>query len=175
MTPRLDLSKWLTDEQVSARLGISQRTLFREVAAGKWQPQMRQRDGKRPERVFSPEEVEARMPSPPTVLVRRDPDQMPPMSPEVAEMAELPPVTWPAIVDLVQGVIASASPAPQTVWVKLKEASAITGISVKALIRLVRAGEVPGIFDNAFKLRRDGLENLNVSSLAVKTAKKGKR
>jgi hypothetical protein len=69
----LDLSSWLTVAQVCASLGISESTLKRECAAKRWQYRMRPRPPKRPERVFSPAELEARLAKPPTELVPSGP------------------------------------------------------------------------------------------------------
>jgi|HubBroStandDraft_4_1064222.scaffolds.fasta_scaffold02568_3 hypothetical protein len=54
------LEAWLTTAEVCARLGISESTLKREAAAGKWQARKRPRPGKKPETVYPPHEVAAR-------------------------------------------------------------------------------------------------------------------
>lgn len=166
MTPQLDLSNWLNSADVQAALGISESTLDREVKAGRWQPRKRFRDGKKPERVFSPDEVYSRVQKPPTELVRQEP--IPSIPSPVTELTEMPPVSWPAIIHLVESLIGTAVPESPKLWVKLKEASEITGLSVTGMRKLIDAGKMLAIKDRSIKVRREGLELLDVSALQMK-------
>lgn len=179
MTPKLDLTNCLNDTEVCSRLGIAPRTLHREVTEGRLHPQYRQREGKRPERVFFPDEIEARMPKAPAVLTHREPNSaMPPESPamqpmpqSVAGMAGLPVETWAAIVNLVEGVIASAQPETPAMWIKLEEAARITGLSQRKLRQLIDIGKLGAIDDKWIKIERAALDTLDVRALLIQPKK----
>jgi excisionase family DNA binding protein len=172
MSPQTDVSDRLTVEQACAKLGISRRTLDREIAAGHIHPK---REGKRS--VFDNAELDAwlaaRKPAPaPFVL---------PPAPTVAEMANLPapPAGIPMgagiqpdliIARLVEMVVESRK--PPTTYVPLKEAADETGLSHKFLRRQVKNGNLPAIRDVSIKVHREDLADLDLSSELIKPPKK---
>lgn len=164
----------MNDAQVCEALKISPRELYRRVDAGKLHPHKRPRPGTKPERVFDPEEVDSLKPAPVAIALRPQ-EPIPPIPPDSAELAGLPPLTWPAVLDLVQNVVADlgVAAAPETVYMRLKEASEVTGLSYKFLRRLVASGDLEAVKDVAIKVRRDALVDLNVQSALMKPAKKG--
>lgn len=178
MTPQLDLSNWLNDAEVCARLGVSPRWIDREADAGRLHPLKRPVKGRRPERVFSTEEVEARIQRPPAEVARRE--AVAPNAPPAAELAGLPEITWPAIFQFMERAIDSLGaklthPEPPALWVHLKQAAAITGLSVTALRKLIDRGDLVALRDRAIKVRREGLAGIDVAALAMRPKKRGKR
>jgi excisionase family DNA binding protein len=168
VSPEIDLSGWMNADQVCTSLGIAPRTLDREVAANRWQTRLRQRPGKRPERVFDPEEVAGRLPSPPTQLVHVPP--IPPMSPPVAQLAQSqePPISRMEIAAMMQAMLASLQPEEKPTHVRIKEASRITGFSVTFIRRAIRDGRLPSVKDGGFKMRRETLETFDPTAPAPK-------
>jgi len=156
----MDLSHWLNDDQVMAQIGISARTLHRQVQAGQWHPQHRPRPGNRPERVFDPEELRDKLPQQPARVVPQS-KAVQPISPPVAALAE-PPISWPAIISLVEHFVELHQTKPQALWVKLQEASQITGLSVTFLRRLTKRGKLESVKDRSIKVPRAALDQLDL-------------
>lgn len=171
----MDLSKWINDAEVCAWLGISDRTLYREVKSGALHPQFRPRPGIKPERVFDPEEVRGRLPAPPMRV-------MPPVSPHAAGSATLPATIPPdaaladtdVIIARLLDMVAESQRPPKP-WATLEEASAELGLSRAFLRRLVKSGALDAVRDRHVKVRREDLEDLDVSAELLKPGKKGKR
>jgi hypothetical protein len=160
----IDLSTWLTTSEVCARLGISERTLEREVYKGKWQSQRRPREGKKPERVFSPHEVAMREPPPVREVTPAN------RQPNTDSVAKLPEsltsspewqawhVLGPRLLD---ALVAQKPPATPALFCSLEEASEITGFTVWFLKRMVRAGKLRsnrGGPRGALRVRREDLK-----------------
>lgn len=171
-----DLSGWLTDTEACARLGISSRTLDREMDAERLHPMKRPVAGRKPERVWDPEEIRARMPTPPMHVMRQS---NPSISPALAE-SSIPPELglmpadqmMPMIARLVE-MVAEARQTPKP-WITLKEAAEATGLSRKFLRRLIAHGSLEGVRDISIKVHRESLEELDISSELVKPAAKKK-
>jgi len=174
MSPELDLSKWLTESQVAQQLGISERTLRREVAAQKWQARNRPRPGKKPEIVFDPEAVALRKPGPPTTAVSiggvpNDMDSM-------AELTESAVAVIPALLDLIDQRAAAMQPKPEPLWNPLQRASEITGLSEGYLRRMIKADRLPAVVDGQTKVRTASLETADPTDLPpAPLRKRGKR
>jgi hypothetical protein len=164
------LEAWLTTAEVCARLGISESTLDRQVRGDRWQVRLRPRPGKKPERVFAPHEVEARTPKPVTEVVN-DPSNSVSLTglqsrPQIPQIPQLD--AWSAIgARLLEAMAARpAAPAPEpapTLFCTLPEASAISGLSVPCLKRLIASGDLRAIRDRAFKVRREDLKSVKGS------------
>ena len=174
-----DLSTWLSEDQVSNQLGISSRQLRRERSENRWNTRERTRPGRKPEVVYNPAEVEARMPPPVQTLMKAAPapthlDNPAPTSGLSAELAGLPPITWPAIIDLVESLAQRNKPADPTLYVRLDEASRITGLTVAYLKRLIKAGSLRSIKDIAIKVRRTDLAEMDPTAPAPSTKAEAK-
>ena len=168
------LEAWLTTAEVAARLGVSESTLDREVRAGRWQTRYRPREGRKPERVFAPHEVEAREPKPVTEVVRHEPVNASnsvslTKSPESTPSLAFPDPT-PAILRFA-ALVAPAKPR----WLTLDQASEYTGLSRPFLVRLIRAGQLPAIRDRAIKVREADLDNIGNSVSLTELRKCGQR
>jgi hypothetical protein len=182
-TTGLDLSNWLTDAEVCARLGISSRSLYREVEDKRLHPQFRKRERMRPQRVFDPEEVNARMaPAPMRV--------MPPVSPGTAELARPEHAGGPslaaetihlrlaeheAVLAKVGRLIALAEAGrePPPIWTSLDQAAEVTGLSADLLRKLVRLEALDAVRDKRkLKVRREDLGDLDVRKVLVKAEAK---
>lgn len=177
----LDLSSWLTDAEVCARLDISPRSLDRK--APHLHPQHRPVPGRtRPERVWDPEKIAALMPAPPVQVTMDSPRNLPiapaiaPVAPPMAELAQFNSgLMNPDQAAVVVGVLlerlveARKPPAP---YIDLKTAAGETGLSKPFLRRLIEHRALPAVRDVAIKVHRGDLEELDVSSEMVKPAGK---
>jgi hypothetical protein len=169
-----DLSRWLTDAEASARLGLSPRSLDREKDAGRLHPMQRPVPGRRAERVWDPEEIQARMPT--TTRAMQVVSPVPPPMAETSEtsnlaLAGLPAEALPAIIARLLEMVAEANQTPRP-WITLDEASHATGLSRKFLRRLIAQGDLQGIRDVSIKVHRESLEALDVTSALVMPSKK---
>lgn len=172
-----DLSTWLSDAEVCARLEISARTLDREAKAGRMHPMNRHRPGLRAQRVWNPEDIDARLPQRPAQVM---PPETPPVRfrPYLSDV-QIPPVTelsrsgdlGGALVTALAGALQRIADVvetrtlppqrPATPWLTLPDASEYTGLSVAYLRRVIKAGKLPWIRDRAIKVRRADLDNLD--------------
>jgi excisionase family DNA binding protein len=163
-SPKLDLSTWLSDEEACARLGCAPRTLDREMERGHLHPQYRQRAGKRAQRVWNPEEIQAHMRPGPMQLLRSN--AVAPTAPPLAEMGLLPPEATQAMIGrLVEMLVESRKP-PKP-WATLDEAAEELGLSRSFLHRLVKSGSLEAVKDRSIKVRRGDLETLDVSEQLI--------
>lgn len=163
----IDLSGWLTTAEVCARLGIGERTLEREGRAGKWQSRMRNRPGKRPERVYDPQQVADREQKPPTELVRNGPiapalPTIPPLATPLTLSSEWQAwhVLGPRLLD---ALVAQKPPATPTLFCSIDEAVQVTGLTRAYLKRLIAQRVLPsnrGGPHGATRIRRGDLEEL---------------
>lgn len=173
----IDLSNWLTDAEVCARLGISQATLDRMVKRG-LTASKRPIAGRKPERVFAPEDIAARMPQPHANLITAPVPSIPSPVTELRESAEgrnglmVPDQSLMMISHLVDRLIeAKREPPP---YMTLKKASDETGLTRPLLRRLIAEGNLEAVRDVSIKVHRESLENLDLSSELVKPTKKRK-
>jgi hypothetical protein len=175
MSPEVDISGWPSEAQVAAMLGVSERTLRREAAKGQWQTRARQRPGKKSETVYNPDQVAARMPPPPSSIVRSKPDDLDNQD-SLSELAEFTPVTWPAVVDLVRTLLAELQPVepqPQKRFVTAKQAAEIAGLSEGCIRRMMREGKLPYLTDhNAWMTSLDAVESFDPFAAPKKTRKR---
>ena len=175
----INLNTWLTDKEAAARLGVAPRTLDREIERGHLHPQRRPVPGRKPERVWDPEEIQSKMPAPPARVI-------PPSSTALAELSGpsnlpaslngnglIPPEAQMAIIARLVEMVADARQTPKP-WITLTEASETTGLTRKLLRRLIANGSLEGIRDVAIKVHRESLETLDVSSEMVKPEKKSR-
>jgi hypothetical protein len=155
MTPELDLSSWPSKPEAAKLLGIGERTLDRMVKLkGYPEVRLRARDGRKPEPVCNPEDVQQMLAS------RRITTVMPANSPPpgaLALRASEPP-------DLVRALEALATfshgrPA-DALWLTLKQAAAYSGLSMALLQRLAAAGRVLAVKDNGWKFQRAALDEM---------------
>jgi len=187
MSPQPDLSKWLPNAQVCAQLGISPRTLDTWVTADRLHPQYRKRTGLRSERVFDPEEIAAQLPPPRTSVVR-SPESIPQLaqpsaqiSQSVAESAQtglealVAQVAGQLMQQLLPALLPAPEPPPDPMYIHLKRAAEITGISEGGLRRLIKAKNLSAIQDVFTKVRGESLLDMDVSALEVKPPAKPKR
>jgi hypothetical protein len=167
-----DLSSWLNDEQTRAALGVSPRTLDR--MAKDLRPQRRPVPGRKPERVFDPEVIYQKAPAPPVSVAMQTVAPMSPPTHPLAELAGLPDITWPAIIDMIDHVLQMKTPPSPAMWIRLNEASQLTGLSRTMLRRLIASGDLKAVKDQAIKVRREGLDSIDVSGVLMGGKPKGK-
>lgn len=183
VTKSVDLSGWLSIDEVADKLGVSIRTIERQRDAGNWQTRLRPRPGAKPQEVFDPQQVEDRVPAPPTSLVRELPppasamgqSDVPTIPTAMAGLSES--VTWAALVAFLDVWIARQQPPvpePQVPWIRLQEASEITGLSKRCLRKIIRNGGLAAIDDMFIKVRRDQLESIDLTSALMPVEKKAK-
>lgn len=140
----LALLDWLTVPEAAARLKTSERTVERRIAAGEIETQPRSRPGKRPETVCHPRDVGKLMPQ--AHLVKADTGSA------LAPMAGLE--MW----GMLAGLAMRSSRGAGKGWLTLTEASKSSGLSVRFLRRLIRAGEIQAVKDRAWKIDRFSLD-----------------
>lgn len=163
-----DLSQWLTDAEACARLGgVSYKTLGRNKGL---HPQHRKVPGRtRKQRVWDPQEIEARIPPAPARSlqvvsdnpdshVQTDPESILPMIPAQSQAA--------MIMQLLQMVSDASKPAIP--WITLDEAGASLGLTRQFLRRMIRRKKLDGVQDDVIKVHRADLEQLDVSDELVK-------
>lgn len=166
-----NLSFWLTDAEVCARLGVSVPTLDRYAKANRLHPahDPDRRRGNRPIRVWDPDEVQSQVPAPPVrpLVPVRGPvpsvqsGAMPPREPEDADRV---------IARLVEMVVEGRRP-PKP-WIDLKEAAEDTGLSRGFLYRLIRKKKLDAVNDRKLKVRRVDVEDLDVDDELVKSPRR---
>jgi hypothetical protein len=161
--PQLDLSTWLNDEQTCAALGCSVATLDRRVKDEVLHPRHRQREGKRPERVFEPAEVAGLRPKPPqSVMTGPIASQVPSIPSLAPALPEVPQdLVRPLIVELL-GMVAGASK-PPTLWTDLDTAAEETGLSRAFLRKMIVSQSLTAVKDGPLKVRRVDLQEMDVS------------
>lgn len=160
------LSTWLTTPEACARLGISERTLDRKVAARQIERRNRPAEGRRPIPVHNPEDIARLIAREPAVEIMRA--IAPSVGGEINVAANLTARPAPAvdqIVPLVVGLLESI-PRPPRAWMTIVEASAYSGLSKAALRRLVKDGALPGLRDGAMKVRKVDLDELCVGNFS---------
>jgi len=153
---------------VAAQLGISERSVDRLAESGHLQFRMRPRGGIRPERVYNPDQVVARLPPSPSSLVRQSAALAQLVGSSIRSAASVAESSEPqTITAVVQGLLAAlkpepipAPPAPQPLWIGLDAASTVTGLSVTCLRKMIKAGRLNCIRDRAVKVRRSDLDKL---------------
>jgi len=162
LTTETDLSTWASKPQAAAALGISERTLDRLIAEGKGpERRLRRREGKRPEPVYNPIDLDTLAAAQPALLHPDSPLGRPTTA--IAARREYLPPLHPAALALMDRLITMAQPAqppPARPWLTIPEASAYTGLSGTLLRRLVREKRLPAIRDRAVKLRRSDLDRM---------------
>lgn len=167
----LDLTTWLSDAETCARLGISPATLDREVKRGHLHPLHRPRPGNRPQRCFDPDEVQSRM-APPPVRALTPVQPVSSVGPQEMTLRE------PSRADETERMLARAldllveARKPPKPWATLDEAAGELGLTRGFLYRLVRSGALDAVRDRRIKVRREDLEDLDVSAELVKPVKK---
>jgi hypothetical protein len=143
-TTETALLDWPTIPAAAARLGVSERTLERRIAAGEIETRGRRRPGKRPETVCQPGDIARLMP--PAHVASNKTALQPAQRPEMDG--------W----RMMTAVAALSSRRTGKSWLTLKEARDTSGLSVRLLRRLISAGEVQAIRDGAWKIDRASLE-----------------
>lgn len=192
MSPKEDLSNWLTIDQAAARLGVSRRTVERRLKS--WDTRKRSRPDGPAEVVISPASFDQAAPEIQySATVSAKPAKVPANVAKVAEsVGEL--TESGADQSMMVGAIAEAvsallerilptipAPAPpDPLFVDLHRASQITGLSVQCLRRLVEAKKFGHMIDGHHKdgiykitkVRRADLENFDPSEEAPRGKRK---
>jgi hypothetical protein len=136
-----DLSTWYTKAQACAKLGnISERTLDRMVARGHVRKRGRPMAGRKPEPVYSPDDVEK--------IVETQASDTVLMSTES---------NYPVL----RRKPASVTPQPAPLWLTYTEAVTYCGLPRGTLKRLVRDGKVLAMRAGATRLCRADLDVLS--------------
>jgi transposase-like protein len=156
-----DLSSWVPQAEAAERLGVSEKTLVRWAQDKKLQRGDRPREGKKPEPVYHPSDVE-----------RLEAERAAPFiacgSTEPAGLARIPQTN--GVVAHLVAVIAQAlervsPPTYRGPWMTLKQASVHSGLSRALLRRAIDTGSLPFIRDRALKVRACDVDNLDYETL----------
>lgn len=181
----LDLSTWLTDAEVCARLGVSQDTLDRLVKKG-LQAAKRPMPGRKPQRVFDPELIAARMPPAPAKVLTAP---IPAISAPSRELRESPhqnglvaDQSMMMISHLIDVAVAARieiaarkEPEPDPTFITLQRAAEITGLSVPRIRNIIDKDGLDGVYDKrrSIKVRREDLADMDFTSEQVKPGSLG--
>ena len=134
-----DLSTWYTKSQACAKLGnIAERTLDRLVERGKIRKRTRPMPGRKPEPVYSAEDIDK-------IIELTE-----------ARAAVLPPESNYPILRR------KGAPAPSAaLWLTYEEAAAYSGLPRRTLERLVRAGKLAAIRAGSTYIRRADIDAMS--------------
>lgn len=154
------LSTWLTTSEACARLGISERTLDRKVAAHQIERRNRPAEGRRPIPVHNPEDIERLMTREPAVEIMRA--IAPSVGGEINVAANLTARLAPAVDQIVPLVVEllESIPRPPRPWMTIGEASAYSGLPKAGLRRLVRTGALPSVRGQSTLVRKVDVDEL---------------
>lgn len=177
--PLMDYADWLTTAHAAEALGCSIRTVQLLAKEGKLQRAQRRAASGQTVAVFHPDDVarlaSARQPGPPgAFLVPDGPARRnghgSALTVKRPQPADHDPLrTLAAALDALrawsegrgpQAPQGPQTPAPETVYVTLKEASAIAGLTQAYLRRLIEAKQLPAVRDPGIRVRRKDVEAL---------------
>ncbi len=156
------LADWPTIEEAAAQLNTSVRTMWRHAEARRVEMRKRPRPGKKPENVCNPRDVEKLMPAahvmPPekagaeTGLARRVQNGAPhPWQGALERIATILSAQQDGRIDTIGPT--------QQLWLSLKEASTLAGLSRKYLLRACEEGRLESVRDGRRRrIRRASLE-----------------
>jgi excisionase family DNA binding protein len=179
-----DLTTWLTEEETASRLKVSVRTVRRKALSGEIERHNRTVPGRRPEPVFSPDDVDRLTAENPFVaapsgssnqLQAAGPQPMHPSlvqaillfeklaGPILAQHQETLTKVSGTLDTLVKVLPAGPQTPPGrfTPWLTIKAASEYSGLTVAFLKRQIQCGELYAVRDGrSFKVRKSDLDNL---------------
>jgi hypothetical protein len=147
LDPAEDLARWIPKPEAARRLGVTERTVDRMIAAGKLRRQWRRIAGRRDQAVIHPGDVEA------IEAATAAPPASPPPAAADAAGAEV-------IAAALDRLARALKPPP--LWLTLDEAVEYSGLSMELLKQLIRARKLPLLRDGARKVRRRDLERLSI-------------
>lgn len=143
-----NLSTWPTEAEAAHMIGCSVRTLQRYAQDGRVEIRPRKRDGRKPENVCNPRDVERLLPAA---------HVMPEEVGNLPMTAVVQPNGKPAQADAFFSFISAITTAiatrqnvaiepaqPQKLWLNLEEACAYSGLGVSALLAAVAEGKIAG-------------------------------
>jgi excisionase family DNA binding protein len=166
-----DLSTWLTETDAAKRIGVSVRTIRRMASKGEVERRSRPISGRRPEAVYSPEDVDRLTAEKPFLLPPGNelPAVQAPLHPSLVQtLMFLREVQAPMYTHIEEAMATirksldagpSARPERARPWMTIREASAYTGLTRGFLRRQVAAGELVMIRDReGVKVRKADLD-----------------
>lgn len=172
----MNLSRWIPGPEGAERLGVSIRTLERYAEDGRCESKLRPRDGRKPERVYNPQDIE-----------KLEAELNPPFVASRSELTHSPAVIDSAIAPIFVGVLdrlaaafervmpATLPPAPPApAWMTPAEGAKYLGLSEGLIRRLIRSGKLPRLREaRGFVVAKVHLDNLDamteLSGLATAT------
>jgi len=137
-----DVSKWPTEYQAADAIGVSVRTLQRYAEAGKIEIRPRPRQGKKPENVCNPRDVDRLLPAA-HVMPADEPE--PPAKPTEAMVRANGKPTFDvlgaliALVTQQQKLLAAPEPKP---WLTLDEAAEASGLTAAFIRRQIAEAKI---------------------------------
>lgn len=164
--------EWLSIEEAKERLNRSARSVLRLVADGKLASKLEPRPGRKPERVFSAQQVAelARNHSSGAVAVRKAPaprERRYSLPPAAQMHLALPQALGEAIQSLASALAYQADsarelkdeiPAHQKLWLSLKEATLLSGLAQRDVLKLAQTGRIVARKSGGWKILRKSLE-----------------
>ena len=143
---------WLTKQEAAKIIGTSERSIERLVQAGKVTQRYLRVTGRRPIAILDPGDVET--------LRQETIAQVPPPLVETGTSTAL--TTLPHRADSIPALMAAVSAAQvqPKFFLTLREASAVSGLTVAYIKRLVDTGKLDHVRDRGIKIRRADLQKL---------------
>jgi hypothetical protein len=166
-----DLTHWPTEAEAAAVIGCSVRTLQRYAGAGKIEIRTRPREGKKPENVCNPRDVDKLLPAahvmPPEDDAERSNDRTPPANgvPAVNNFGNGKQIdTFFAFIAAITTIVATrqnvAKPEPR-LWLTLDEAAELSGLTAAYIRDRARVGAINAAAGGpygALRIQRASLE-----------------
>jgi len=146
-----DQAEWIPKPEAARRLGVTERTVDRMIAAGKLERTWRRVPGRRDLAVIHPGQLAALE----AATVQAPAAASPP--PAAADGA----IAAAELIEALDRLARALKPAP--LWLTLDEAVEYSGLSRELLKQLIRARKLPLLRDGeARKVRRRDLERLSI-------------
>lgn len=149
---------WPTIEEAAAQLGTSVRTIWRYAKEGAIQTKKRKRDGKKPENVCNPRDVERLMPAEVHV--------MPPSGEAIMLRRQAKPGAkpWEGALEVIATILTGQRDADRIagkLWLTLDEATDYSGLCRADLLTLCQHGKIGSRKSGGWKIRRASLDDFS--------------
>ena len=152
------LHNWLTKTQAAGFLQVSEKTIERLATKGDVRRSTRKRPGVRPLPVYAPDDLQKVKDS-----------QIPKVEILPAqEKAALVPALDPRrdLPSFLQTLFPSDLPLRDKLFLTIKEAARFAGLPQATIRRLIHAGKIPAVKAGGWRIKRSGLEQLDLRHIA---------
>jgi hypothetical protein len=172
----IDIKLWPTATEAAVQLGTNERTIRRFIASRRLGAAKRPVVGAKPQTVVDPADVErvrAERAAPVVIAAPHETaaepsvgDPAPSAADRVAALAARPEVSDALVMAAFKAALYERPvPAPQTPFLTLSQAEAVSGLPKRLLARLVRDGRLPALrYAGVAYVRRADLEALEVGT-----------